>query len=82
MCLNDVGVGVFIVKINHAWNVTEQGYPEFAKKYGLDIRGKCYERGMEFAEEFEYKSNGVQTFYNVHEYDDYTWECECPNLGG
>ena len=82
VCLNDVGVGVFIVKINHAWSVTRQGYPEFANKYGLDIRGKCYEQGMEFAEEFEYKSNGVQTFYKVHEFEDYTWECECPTLGG
>lgn len=82
VCLNDVCVGVFIVKINHAWNVTGQGYPKLAKKYGLDIRGKCYERGMEFAEEFEYNSNGDEVLYNVHEYDDYTWECECPTLGG
>lgn len=80
VCLNDVGV--FIVKINHAWSVTRQGYPEFAKKYKLDIRGKCYERGMEFAEEFEYNSNGDEVIYKVHEFENYTWECECPTLGG
>lgn len=37
---------------------------------------------MEFAEEFEYNSNGDEVLYKVHEYDDYTWECECPTLGG
>ena len=81
VCLNEDGIGVFTVKINHAWSVTGQGYPEFVAKYKLDVRGKCYERVMEFAEEFEYKSNGVQTLYKVHEFEDYIWECECPTLG-
>lgn len=80
--LDENGVGVFITKINHAWNVHKQGYSELAKKYNLDIRGKCYECCMEFAEEFEYNSNGDELLFWVHEYDDYTWECECPNLGG
>ena len=82
VCFDCDDIGVFVVKINHAWSVTRQGYPELAAKYELDVRGKCYERGMEFAEEFEYKSNGVQTLYKVHEFEDYTWECECPTLGG
>jgi hypothetical protein len=82
ICLNEDGIGVFIAKINHAWSVTGQGYPELAKKYKLDIRGKCYECGMNFAEEFEYNSNGDEILYKVHEFDDYQWECECPTLGG
>lgn len=80
--LNDNGIGVFIAKINHAWNVDRQGYPELAKKYKLDIRGKCYECLMDFAEEFEYNSNGDEVLYKVHEFEDYIWECECPTLGG
>lgn len=80
--LDENGVGVFIAKINHAWNVDGQGYSELAKKYKLDVRGKCYECLMDFAEEFEYNSNGDEILFKVHEYDDYTWECECPNLGG
>lgn len=73
---------LFIIKINHAWNVSRQGYSDFAKKYKLDIKGKCYESGMCFTEEFEYNSNGEELFYKVREYDDYLWECECPTLGG
>lgn len=76
------GLGVFSIKINHAWNICRQGYNELAKKYKLDIKGKCYEKGMEFIEEFEYNSNGDEILYDVHEFKDYTWECECPTLGG
>lgn len=82
ICLGEDGIGVFIVKINHAWSVEGQGYSELAKKYKLDIRGKCYECGMNFAEEFEYNSNGDEILYNVHKFGDYQWECECPTLGG
>jgi hypothetical protein len=82
ICFGEDGLGVFCIKIKHAWCVNRQGYPKLAKKYGLDIRGKCYECGMNFAEEFEYKSNGDEVLYNVHEFEDYIWECECPTLGG
>ena len=80
--VSEDGLGVFSIKINHAWNVCRQGYTELAKKYKLDIKGKCYEKGMEFIEEFEYNSNGDEILYDVHEFEDYTWECECPTLGG
>ena len=82
ICLGEDGIGVFIAKINHAWCIEGQGYPELAKKYKLDIRGKCYECGMNFAEEFEYSSNGDEILYKEHKFDDYLWECECPTLGG
>lgn len=79
---NDNGVGIFAIKLCHAWNVVRQGYEELAKEYNLDIKGKCYERGLEFIEEFEYDSNGDEIIYNVHKFGDYQWECECPTLGG
>ena len=79
---NDNGVGIFAIKLCHAWNVVRQGYEELAKEYNLDIKGKCYERGLEFIEEFEYDSNGDEILYNVHKFGDYQWECECPTLGG
>lgn len=80
--LNDDNIGIFAIKIKNAWNVINQGYDNLAKKYKLDIKGKCYERGMEFIEEFEYNSNGDEILYKVHEFTNYQWECECPTLGG
>ena len=79
---DDDGIGIFVIKLCHAWNVQRQGYNELAKKYNLDIRGKCYELGCEFVEEFEVNNRGEDVFYKVHEFNDYTWECECPTLGG
>lgn len=80
--LNDDNIGIFAIKIKNAWNVIGQGYDNLAKKYKLDIKGKCYERGMEFVEDFEYNSNGAEILYKVHEFKNYQWECECPTLGG
>lgn len=82
ICFDDNDIGIFAIKIKNAWNVIGQGYDELAKKYKLDIKGKCYERGMEFIEEFEYNSNGDEILYKVHEFTNYQWECECPTLGG
>lgn len=79
---NDNGIGIFAIKLCHAWNVGRQGYEELAKAYNLDIKGKCYERGMEFVEEFEVNNKGDVVLYEVHKFDDYYWECECPTLGG
>ena len=79
---NDNGIGIFDIKLCHAWNVGRQGYEELAKKYNLDIKGKCYERCMEFVEEFEVNNKGDVVLYEVHKFDDYYWECECPTLGG
>ena len=80
--LNEEGVGIFIVKIHHAWSVSGQGYVELAKKYNLDIKGKCYERGLKFIEEFEINNKGEVVHYKEHKLQDYCWECECPTLGG
>ena len=79
---DDNDIGIFVIKINNAWSVSGQGYEELAKKYNLDIKGKCYERGMEFVEEFEVNNKGEAVFYKEHKFNDYYWECECPTLGG
>lgn len=79
---NDDGIGIFTIKLCHAWYVQRQGYGEIAKKYKLDIRGKCYECGCEFAEEFEFNNRGEEILYAVQKFNDYSWDCECPTLGG
>lgn len=75
-------IGIFIVKIRHAWRAFGQGYEELAQKYSLDIKGKCYEKGMEFMEEFEINNKGEIVHYKESAPCDYFWGCECPTLGG
>lgn len=79
---DDDGIAIFTIKLHHAWYVQRQGYSELAKKYRLDIRGKCYECGCEFTEEFEFDNTGKEILYAVQKFNDYFWECECPTLGG
>lgn len=79
---SESGTGVFVAKIRHAWSVSGQGYEELAKKYNIDIKGKCYEKGMEFIEDFEINNKGEVVLYKEYCLGDYYWECECPTLGG
>lgn len=78
----------YIVKVNgvkkneELWGVFGQGYEELAQKYSLDIKGKCYEKGMEFMVEFEINNKGETVYYKESAPLDYYWECECPTLGG
>lgn len=78
----DGDVVIFVAKVKHAWQINSDDYSALAKKYHIDIKGKCYECNLNFAEEFEYNSNGDEVFYKQHRFENYRWECECPTLGG
>ncbi|WP_418369418.1 hypothetical protein [Veillonella parvula] len=76
---------IFTAKVRHAWQVDMNGYSAIAKKYNIDIRGKCYEKGMLFTEGFEFSRNGEQLSYEIKKFKKqelWDWECECPTLGG
>ena len=64
-----------------AWGIQPEPYIELSKRYGVDIRLYGFERGMGFNQEIiiingKLKKNDEITF------EDYTWECVMPNLGG
>ena len=51
------------------------------KDYEIDFRFYGFERGMEFNQEVIIE-NGELKADNEIIYDDYFWECPCPNMGG
>lgn len=82
--IND-GFVIFAAKVRHAWQINPDEYSAIAKKYHIDIRGKCYEKGMLFTEEFEFSRNGEQLSYKIEKFKKqelWDWVCECPTLGG
>lgn len=72
-----------ILKLDYrgAWSIDTAALTEISKEYNLDFRIYAFERGMEFNVEFEVSKGNV---INNHEikFDDYEWECICPELGG
>ena len=51
------------------------------KEYGIDMRIYAFEQGMEFNQNIEIL-NGIITKDENLKFDDYIWDCICPNIGG
>lgn len=64
-----------------AWGIDLEGFKAMAVKYGVDIRIVGYERGMEFMETAELYRNG-KINEKTSRFNDWMWDCPCPNLGG
>ena len=79
-CWGD-GKHVAAVPIRQAWGFFAEEWIEISKRYHLDVRLYGFERGMEFSQEVEV-INGVVTKDEEKKYDDWTWECPMPRLGG
>ena len=62
-------------------NTTNKAFRDMAQKYGVDIKLYGFEQGMEFAETAEYYRNGTEK-HETQKWDDWDWDCPCPNMGG
>ena len=69
------------VPFKQAWDVMGDEFWAISKKYDIDIRVNAYERGTEFSREVIIEK-GVKTLDKTTEYDNYTWDCPMPLLGG
>lgn len=64
-----------------AWGIDAKQLLKTCKKYNVDMKIHAFERGMEFNQEIEIV-NGQIIKDNKIKFDDYEWECICPNIGG
>lgn len=65
-----------------AWSIDTEAIVSVAEEYKIDIRINGYERGMEFEQLVEVNRRGVIRCESVIQYEDYTWECPMPLIGG
>jgi hypothetical protein len=52
-----------------------------SKAYGIDFRFYGFECGVEFNQEVIIENGELKADDEIR-YDDYFWECPCPDLGG
>lgn len=64
-----------------AWAIDPSSALNMAQKYNIDIYFHGFEKGMEFEQILEIVDGKVKKSIR-REYDNYTWECPFPNLGG
>lgn len=67
--------------VEFAWDISSEELLKVCQKYHVDMRIYAFERGMEFNLEIEI-INGKITKESYFSFQDYMWECICPNVGG
>ena len=64
-----------------AWRVYADDLLEIAKTYEVDLKVYAFECGQGFNQDIEIVG-GIIVKDNLIEFDDYVWECTCPQFGG
>ena len=65
-----------------AWGLDTDTFKTIAEKYNIDIKVNGYECGMEFTQIFEVNRNGTILQDSEKTFEDWTWDCDMPILGG
>lgn len=73
---------IFATNYKGAWAIDKEEIVSVAEEYQIDIRVNGYECGMEFEQLVEVNRRGVIRCESFIQYEDYTWECPMPLLGG
>lgn len=76
------GSFIFYCPFKAAWKIDDNSIAALAKEYSIKIRANGFECGMEFEQTVEADENGNIVLSEVNTYDDYTWECQMPGMGG
>ena len=64
-----------------AWDIDTRSLQKVSLDYNLDLRIWGFERGSQFNRDIEIHKGAVVRDRSV-DYEDYDWECICPDLGG
>lgn len=64
-----------------AWGISSEELLNSCKQYGVDMRIHAFERGMCFNQIIEIIDGEITKDEEV-KFDDYDWDCICPNIGG
>ena len=79
--LKDEDVTTIGLDIEFAWGISAEELLNSCKQYNVDMRIHAFERGMQFNQIIEIIDGKITKDEEV-EFDDYDWDCICPNLGG
>lgn len=68
-------------KFSAAWDIDAKCLADVSKEYGIDFRIFAFERGWEFNRDILILDGVIEKDFTI-KYDDYVWECLCPEKGG
>ena len=76
---NEILVVVFDSKF--AWGINASELLANCIKYHVDMKIHAFERGMEFNQVIEIVDGKILKDEELH-FENYQWDCICPNMGG
>ena len=77
----DEDVRVLCLETETAWDIDAKPLQALCKEFTVDMKIYAFESGMEFNREIEI-IDGEIVKDNEISFDDYEWDCVCPNIGG
>lgn len=67
--------------VKFAWGISADELLEICKKYNIDMKIHGFEQGMQFNQIIEIIDGKILKDEEL-KFEDYIWECICPNMGG
>ena len=64
-----------------AWNIDAKSLADISKEYGIDFKIFAFECGCEFNRDILILDGVIEKDFTIR-YDDYVWDCVCPEIGG
>lgn len=77
----DEDIVIVALDSKFAWDIDQEGLLKTCIKYSVDMKIYGFERGMQFNRNVEIVNAEIIKDEEIN-FDDYEWECICPNIGG
>lgn len=78
---DDDEIKIICLECKFAWGISAEELQETCQKYGVDMNIYAFECGMEFNQHIEIVTGKIVKDLEI-QFDNYKWECPCPNIGG
>jgi len=72
---------IITMPFKQAWAILSDNLLETCKEFNVDIKIQGFERGMRFSQIVEIVDGEIRQDEEI-KYDDWDWDCPCPDMGG
>lgn len=72
---------VILLPLKAAWGIDACDLQKLCQKYHVDMKIQGFERGMQFSQLIEIIDGKIVEDKEI-KYDDWYWDCPCPDVGG
>lgn len=72
---------IMTLPFKQAWEISADNLLDVCKEFNVDMRIQGFESGMRFSQIVEIVDGEIRQDKEI-KYDDWEWDCPCPDMGG